>query len=221
MGEKLDGECGLTYIVDMETLTDKQKAVLRFIEKYQMKNGKSPTLREMTEKFKVRSDNSILKHLNALRKKGYIQKDNTPRGIALLDSVRERLSSRLVKLPLLGMIPAGGPVLSEEYIDEWIGVEENLVRDLKNSFMLRVTGESMIDAGIFEGDLVIASSKMEPRVGDIVVALIDGENTLKRLVKEGGRTFLVAENKNYLKPEILPVEELAVQGVVTGLIRTY
>ncbi|MFA4891536.1 MAG: transcriptional repressor LexA [Candidatus Gracilibacteria bacterium] len=205
----------------MDTLTDKQQAVLKFIEKYQMANGRSPTLREMREHFKVSSDNSILKHLKGLETKGYIKKDDTARGIALLDRVREQLSSSVVQVPLVGMIPAGGPVLTEEYVDEWIGIEGGLVRDLKESFMVRVTGESMIDAGIFEGDLVIASMKAVPKNGDIVVALIDGGNTLKRFVKKGGRAFLRAENSSYSDQEIVPVEELVVQGVVTGLIRTY
>ncbi len=205
----------------MDKLTDKQQAVLEFIEKYQMANGKSPTLREMRERFKVSSDNSILKHLKGLETKGYIKKDDTARGIALLDRVREQLSSSVVQVPLVGMIPAGGPVLTEEYVDEWIGIEGGLIRDLKESFMVRVTGESMIDAGIFEGDLVVASMKAEPKNGDIVVALIDGGNTLKRFVKKGSKAFLRAENRSYSDPEIVPVEELVVQGVVTGLIRTY
>lgn len=225
----LDGEWRLTYIVGeylltplyMDNLTDKQKNVLAFIEKYQMTNGRSPTLREMREHFKVSSDNSILKHLKGLEVKGYIKKDETARGIALLAKVREQLSSNVVQVPLVGMIPAGGPVLTEEYIDEWVGIESGLVRDLKDSFMVRVTGESMLDAGIFEGDLVIASMKAIPKNGDIVVALVDGGNTLKRFVKEGGRTYLRAENNSYSDPEIVPVEELTVQGVITGLIRTY
>ncbi|MBT3704258.1 repressor LexA [Candidatus Peregrinibacteria bacterium] len=205
----------------MDNLTDKQKAVLKFIEKYQMKNGRSPTLRELREGFNVSSDNSILKHLKALEAKGFIEKDETARGIALLDSVRDKLTSNIIKIPLLGMIPAGGPVLSEEYVDDWVGFEKGFVEDLGNSFMLRVTGESMIDAGIYEGDLVIASFKAEPRVGDIVVALIDGGNTLKRFVKEGGRAFLRAENSTYSNPDIVPIEELTIQGVVKGLVRTY
>ena len=210
----------------MEALTDKQQAVLNFIENYQLENGKSPTLREMREYLGVSSDNSVLKHLEALRAKGCINKDETPRGIGLLDSVREKLSASVVQVPLLGSIPAGGPVLSEEYIEDWVGVEGNLVRGLKDSFMLRVTGTSMIDAGIYEGDLVIASTKIEPKNGDIVVALIDEGNTLKRFVKEGGRAYLKAENATYKDPvtggvEILPVEELMIQGVVTGLVRTY
>ena len=159
--------------------------------------------------------------MKALEAKGYIQKDETARGIALLDTVRDRLSSNVVKVPLLGMIPAGGPVITEEYVDDWVGLEDGFVKDLKDSFMVRVTGESMIDAGIFEGDLVIASAKSQPKNGDIVVALIDGGNTLKRFVKEGGRAFLRAENSSYSDPEITPMEELVIQGVVSGLIRTY
>lgn len=210
----------------MEPLTEKQQAVLEFIEKYQLKNGKSPTLRETREYLGVSSDNSVLKHLEALRAKGFINKDETPRGIGLLDSVREKLNASVVQVPILGMIPAGGPVLSEEYVEDWVGIEGNLVRGLKDSFMLRVTGTSMIDAGIYEGDMVIASPKIEPKNGDIVVALIDEGNTLKRFVKDGGRVYLKAENSTYVDPvtggpEILPVEELMIQGVVTGLIRTY
>jgi len=210
----------------MEDLTDKQQAVLSFIEEYQMSHGKSPTLKEIREHFNLNSDNSVLKHLKALELKGYISREDTPRGIGLLNSIRERLNSSMVQLPVLGAVPAGGPVLTEEYVESWMGVEEGLVKDLKNSFMLRVTGESMIDAGIYEGDLVIASSKIEPRNGDIVVALIDGGNTLKRFVKENGICYLKAENKNYIDPItsgpfIIPVNELVIQGVVTGLIRTY
>lgn len=200
-------------------LTEKQGDVLKFIEKYQMEFGRSPTLREMREHFKVSSDNSILKHLSALEGKGYIERADTPRGISLLGSVKEKLDSSFVSLPVLGSIPAGGPVLTDEYVEKWISVEDGMAKDLKNSFVLRVTGESMIDAGVYEGDLVIASTKIQPKNGDIVVALIDGGNTLKRFITEGGRAYLRAENKAYA--DLIPVNELIVQGVVTGLIRTY
>ena len=112
----------------METLTEKQSAVLKFIEKYQLKNGASPTIREMREEFGVSSDNSILKHLKALEEKGYIIKDDTPRGIKILDTVKKRLESESRKLPLLGYIPAGGPVLSEEYIDSWFDVGPDVAK---------------------------------------------------------------------------------------------
>lgn len=203
-----------------DTLTEKQRAVLDFIENYQMAHGKSPTLREMREHFKVRSDNSILKHLAALQQKGFIEKDDTPRGIGLLQTVREKLSgSGGVKLPVLGYIPAGGPVLTDEYINSWITVGDDLAKTGRDYFALEVTGSSMIDAGIFESDLVLVDMKKEPKDQDIVVALIDNENTLKRLIKKGGETYLKAENKNY--SDIYPLTELEVQGVVTALIRRF
>lgn len=202
-----------------EALTEKQEAVLKFIEEYQLAYGKSPTLREMRENFGVSSDNSILKHLKALKEKGMISKDDTPRGIGLLDSVKEKLESTGVKLPVLGFIPAGGPVLTDEYIESWMGVGEELAKNANDYFILRVTGNSMIDAGIFEGDLVVVNAKKNPRHEDIVVALVDNHNTLKRFIKKDGKVYLKAENKAY--KDIYPENELQIQGVVTSLIRQY
>ncbi len=203
-----------------EHLTEKQEAVLKFIEEYQLAYGKSPTLREMREHFNVSSDNSILKHLNALKEKGFIEKDDTPRGIALLQSVRERLEgTSAVKLPVLGFIPAGGPVLTEEYVDSWMEVGEDLAKSAEGHFILEVTGTSMINAGIFEGDLVVVDTKKTPRDGDIVVALVDNQNTLKRFIKKDGKVYLKAENEEY--EDIYPETELRVQGVVQALIRRY
>ena len=105
-----------------------------------MEHGSSPTLREMREHFGVSSDNSVLKHLKALEEKGFITKDDTPRGIKILSSVKERLDAPEYKLPLLGMIPAGGPVLSEEYIEKWVSVGEDSVYKFKDSYLLRVKG---------------------------------------------------------------------------------
>ncbi len=203
----------------MEILTEKQEAVLKFIEKYQLKHGSSPTLREMREHFRVSSDNSILKHLKALKEKGYISKDDTPRGIKILDSVKKRLESVTIKLPLLGFVPAGGPVLTEEYIESWYDVGQDIVKKEEDHFLLKVTGESMIDAGIFDGDIVIVNSKKQPRTGDIVIALVDNQNTVKRYMNEGGKIYLKAENPAY--ENIYPEHDLFVQGVVTGLIRYY
>lgn len=203
-----------------EALTEKQEAVLKFIEGYQMAHGKSPTIREMREHFKVSSDNSILKHLKALEGKGSIKKDDTPRGIKLLDKIKERLSGAgNIKLPVLGFIPAGGPVVSEEYVKNWVNIGSDFVKNDKDFFLLEVSGSSMIDAAILEGDLVLVDCKRQARNGDIVVALIDNENTLKRLVKEGGKLYLKAENKKY--KNIYPATELVIQGVVTALIRKY
>lgn len=202
-----------------EFITEKQKAVLKFIEEYQLSYGKSPTLREMREHFGVSSDNSILKHLKALEGKGMIEKDDTPRGIKLLESIKQKLSGKSSKVPVLGFIPAGGPVLTEEYVSGWMNIGEDLAGNAKDYFVLNVAGSSMIDAGIYEGDLVVVNSKKQPRDKDIVVALVDNQNTLKRFIKKDGKVYLKAENKNY--SDIYPENELVVQGVVTALIRQY
>lgn len=203
-----------------EILTEKQEAVLKFIEDYQIEHGSSPTIREMREYFGVSSDNSILKHIKALEEKGYIIKDDTPRGIKLLSSVKERLESSEKKLPLLGMVPAGGPILTEEYIESWMKVGDDIVHNFKNSYLLRVTGDSMIDVGIYEGDVLVVCGSLEPRVGDVVVGLVDNQNTVKTYMKDAtGNVYLKPENPNY--DNIYPEGSLCVQGVVTGLIRQY
>lgn len=194
---------------------------MKFIEEYQMNYGGSPTLKEMREHFGVSSDNSILKHLKALEEKGYLQKDDTPRGIKMLQQVRERLeaAAETVRLPILGSIPAGGPVMTDEYIMGWMNVGMELAKNADDYFLLEVTGNSMIDAGIFEGDVVVINQKRLPKNGDIVVALVDNANTLKRFVKKDGKVYLKAENKDY--KDIYPENELIIQGVVMALIRQY
>lgn len=209
-----------SQILMPEVLTEKQEALLKFIEQYQLENGSSPTIREMREYFGVTSDNSILKHLKALGEKGYITKDDTPRGIKMLSSVKERMESGSLKLPLLGMIPAGGPVLSEEYIESWLSVGEDVIYKARDSYLLRVKGNSMIDAGMYEDDILVVCGSLEPKVGDIVVALVDNQNTVKRYMKDSDhRVYLKPENPQY--DNIYPQGELCIQGVVTGLLRYY
>ena len=221
----LDGEWTLTYHVSTHSpiamITDKQQAVLNFIEEYQMNFGKSPTLREMREHFGVSSDNSILKHLKALEEKGYLRKDDTPRGIGLLQKVKDKLDSaaNVSRIPLLGTIPAGGPVLSEEHVLDYFEVGNDLLKRPQGSFALKVTGLSMINAGILEGDFVIANREMSAKDGDVVVALVDGKNTVKRFRTKNGQVWLQAENPEY--NDIEPTEFLEVQGVVTAVIRMY
>lgn len=203
-------------------LTEKQAKLLAFIEQYQWKHGSSPTLREMREKFKVSSDNSILKHLNALQEKGRIQRDDTPRGIKLLDKIRNQLdaAANIINVPLLGAIPAGGPVMAEENILGTFEMGKGLMNVGDGYFLLKVTGSSMINAGIHEGDMVLVDPEGNPRDNDIVVALVDGENTVKRYKKDkGGRFYLHPENPEY--EDIYPTQALEIQGVVTGLVRNY
>lgn len=205
----------------MENLTDKQRFLLEFIESYQLEYGKSPTVKEMKEYCNVSSDNSILKVLNALEEKGYIEKDGTPRGIKLLTTVKARLqnSDEAGLIPLLGFVPAGVPTMNEEYIQDWVSVGKDVVSNTQDCFLLRVYGDSMVDAGILEGDLVVVDRKKTAKHNDIVVALVDNANTVKRLIKKNGNLYLKAENSAY--SNIMPEEALEVQGVVVGLIRHY
>lgn len=201
------------------TLSEKQDLVLAFIEQFQLDNGYSPTIREIKEHIGVQSDNSVLKHLKALEQKGYIEKDPTARGIKILESVQNQSAQPDITLPLVGAIPAGTATLCEENIDAWIAVAENLVPYPQQSYLLKVRGESMIGAGIHDGDTVVVRQQQIPKNGDIVVALIDGMNTLKRYVFNGQQAYLKAENPEFT--DIYPAQELTVQGVVTSVFRNY
>lgn len=205
----------------MEKLTKKQAKVLKFIERYQFKNGASPTVREIREYLGVNSDNAILKHLNGLKAKKYIKRDNTPRGIGLMKSVRKHLelAGHMARVPLLGTIPAGGPVSADEQNLGTYEIDTHLFKSQEGAFLLRVTGNSMFEAGIYDGDMVMVLPEREPRHGDVVVALVDGENTVKRFMRDGNRVYLKADNPAY--ENIYPQGELQIQGVVSGLIRNY
>lgn len=214
----LDYECSLIYNAGME-LTKKETKLLRFIEKYQSENGASPTVKEMRLHMKLKSDGFIIHCLKSLTAKKAIKKGSTPRSIALLPSVAEKLSNDFVKIPVLGSIPAGGPVLSEEYIEDWLKMDSKQFKNPESCFSLRVRGDSMIDAGIFEGDFVIASSKPTPKAHDIVIALVDGGSTVKRYMMERGKPYLKPANPKY--KNIYPEADLEIQGVVVGLFRWY
>jgi repressor LexA len=204
----------------MNDLTARQEQVLNFIEEYQLDQGKSPTIREIKEFLNVSSDNSVLKHLKALEKKGFIEKDDTPRGIKLLETIKQKLLADTFAIPVLGYIPAGGPVGAEEFIEEYITMDTSKISNPESCFMLAVTGQSMIDAGIYESDMLIVDSSKKAKVGDIVIALVDNENTVKRLIQDSNGNYLLkAENPDY--SDIIPVENLQIQGVVINLQRKY
>lgn len=204
----------------MNDLTARQEQVLSFIEEYQLDHGKSPTIREIKEFLNVSSDNSVLKHLKALEKKGFIEKDDTPRGIKLLETIKQKLLADTFAIPVLGYIPAGGPVGAEEHIEDYVTMDTSGISNPESCFMLAVTGQSMIDAGIYESDMLIVDSSKKAKVGDIVIALVDNENTVKRLIQDSNGNYLLkAENPDY--SDIIPVENLQIQGVVIKLQRKY
>lgn len=201
-------------------LTPHQRTTLNYIREFQRKRGYSPSLSDLAIAFGVKSKNAVAKVVNALSKNGYLQKD--PKGrIKILetasDAVQNVVSS--MTLPLFGPIHAGFAAAAEEQAEELVKLDDYLVKDRANTFLLRVKGDSMINAGIHEGDLVIVERGKEPRVNDIVVGVLDGEFTLKRLRKDKGKYYLQAENDAY--PNLYALDELKTAGVVRGVMRKY
>lgn len=198
-------------------ITPRQKDLLEFIVSSIRENHVPPTISEMAGGLKVKSKNAVAKLLKELEEKGYIKRDATARGIRVLDSLGRSLQKGLVSIPLIGEVPAGSPILAEEHIEEWVNLPTSLTRGRRDVFMLRVRGESMIGAGIYNNDLVIVYPTKDIKNGDMVVALIEGEATVKRFVKVSTRTYLKAENPKF--PNIYPAGEWTIQGKVVGVIR--
>jgi len=200
------------------TLTPHQRTVLNYIGEFQVKRGYSPSLADLALAFGVRSKNAIAKVVNALVREKQIEKD--PKGrIKIIEVPDTYEQPQPMVLPLFGPIAAGFATAAEEQAEEQVDLENFLVKDRANTFLLRVKGDSMIEAGIQEGDIVIVERGKEPKVGGIVVGILDGEFTLKRLKKDKGKFYLQAENPAY--PDMYALEELQVAGVVRGVMRKY
>ena len=201
------------------SLTPHQRTVLNYIVEFQRKRGYSPSLSDLATAFGVSSKNAVAKVVNVLVRERHIEKD--PKGrIKIVEwDQNEQQEYQPLSLPLFGPISAGFAAPVEEQTEELVTLEDYLVRDQSATFLLRVRGDSMIEAGILEGDMVIVERGKEPRIDDVVVAILDGEFTLKRLKKDKGRFYLQAENPEY--PDMYALEELEVAGVVRGVIRKY
>jgi repressor LexA len=198
------------------SLTDHQRTVLSYIKEFQAKRGYSPSLSDLAIAFGVRSKNAVAKVVNVLAREGFLEKD--PKGrIKILDNAKKESSIEPMTLPLFGPIAAGFASPAEEQAEEKVKLMDMMVRDPSRTFLLRVKGDSMIDAGIMEEDLVVVERGKEPRVDDIVVGILDGEFTLKRLAKDKGKYYLHAENSEY--PDLYALEELKVAGVVRSVVR--
>lgn len=198
------------------SLTPHQRTVLNYIVEFQNKRGYSPSLADLAVAFGVRSKNAVAKVVNSLVRERQIEKD--PRGrIKIIAQQQVDEAPIIMTLPLFGPIAAGFATAAEEQAEEQISIEDYLVRDRSSTFLLRVKGDSMIDAGIHEGDLVIVERGKEAKVNQIVVGVLDGEFTLKRLKKAKGKFYLQAENAAY--PDMYALDELQVAGTVRGIIR--
>lgn len=198
-------------------ITDRQKQLLSFIVDQIRNHSLPPSISEMATFLKVKSKNGVAKLLNALEDQGFIKTSGKARGIEVLNSLGESLQKGLVAVPLLGNIQAGTPHLAEENIEEWINLPQTLIKSRRDVFLLKVRGDSMINAGIFEGDLVIVRPTHDVKNNDIVVALLHDEATVKRFIQIKNRAYLKAENPDY--KNIYPKEEWMVQGKVVGVIR--
>jgi repressor LexA len=204
-------------------VTDRQRAILDYLRRFVDEHGYPPTVREIGEAVGLRSPSTVHAHLAQLERAGLLRRDPTkPRAIELTDRRREELESvsDVRRLPLVGEIAAGGPLLAEENIEDYLAVPEPLSRG-GEEFLLRVKGDSMIEAGILDGDFVVVERRQDARNGEIVVALAGedesaDEATVKRFFREDGRVRLQPEN-HALEP--LYADHVQILGKVTGVFR--
>jgi repressor LexA len=203
----------------METLTRRQQQIVDFLDRFQQAHGVMPTVQEIAAQFRFRSPNAVTSHLRLLKQKGALASDpNKARSLRLLSPLH-RLRSVVRDIPIYGSIPAGFADGKEQEAEGCVSVDVASIgfKPTRNTFALRVTGDSMVGRHILSGDIVVLEHGPEPRHGDVVAALIDGESTLKTFVKENGKPYLKAENPKY--PDLLPAQELMIQGVFKALIR--
>ena len=201
----------------MKPLTQRQQEILTFIEHSLAQDGFPPTIAEIAAAFGARSTNSIRGHLQALAKKGAIELvPAASRGIRLLKPVSDAAPG----LPLIGRVAAGQPILAEQHIERYCRLGPELF-DNRADYLLRVKGMSMRDAGILDGDLLAVQNTPEARTGQIVVARIDDEATVKRLRLDGDKAFLEPANPDFSVIEVdLQRQPLVIEGVVVGVIRS-
>ncbi|NLL44287.1 MAG: transcriptional repressor LexA [Mollicutes bacterium] len=203
----------------MEELTKRQEEILNFIKKYIVSYGYPPTVREIGKAIGVSSPATIHAHLTNLENKGFIKKEETKnRAIELLvENEYIPKDNKVVDVPLLGKITAGSPIEAIERPDEYLSLPSYLIPNDKEVFTLLVSGDSMINAGIYDGDIVIVERTNQARNGQIVVAMTDdNEVTLKRFYKENGYIRLLPEN-DYMEPIIL--NNVTILGKAIGLYR--
>ena len=205
----------------MKGLTERQQQILDFIRRRQDSDRITPTLREIAANFRFSSPNAALCHVQALLAKGFLK--SLPGRARALQVVNPNAPKRprppIAFVPLYGSIPAGLPkdTVQEDEGCVFIDVETLGIKPSARTFGLKVQGDSMTGKSILDGDIAIIEHGVQPRSGDVVAALIDGQVTLKTFLQQRGKTYLRAENPRY--PNLIPQEELQIQGVMVALIR--
>ena len=199
-------------------ISAKQQEILDYIKDEILKKGYPPTVREICETVHLKSTSSVHSHLETLEKTGYIRRDPTkPRAIEICDGSFQMVRTEMVSLPIVGQVAAGQPILAEENIEDYFPVPADMVPK-GESFILKVKGDSMINAGIFSGDRIFVNCCSTANNGDMVVALIDDSATVKTFYRENGHIRLQPENDN-MDPII--VDDCQILGKVFGVYRFY
>ena len=199
-------------------ISDKQREILEYIKSEILKKGYPPTVRDICEAVHLKSTSSVHSHLETLEKNGYIRRDPTkPRAIEIIDDNFNLTRRELVNVPIIGQVAAGQPILAKENIENYFPIPAEYMPNAE-TFMLKVKGESMINAGIFNGDAILVERCISARNGDMVVALIDDSATVKTFYKEDGHIRLQPENDT-MDPIIVP--DCEILGKVFGVFRLF
>ncbi len=200
-------------------ITNKQKEILEYIKESILQRGYPPAVREICEAVHLKSTSSVHSHLETLEKNGYIRRDPTkPRAIEICDDSFQMVRTEMTSLPVIGTVAAGQPILAEENIESYFPIPAEYVPTGEPSFILKVRGDSMINAGIFNGDQVFVQSCPTAKNGEIIVALVDDSATVKTFYREDGHVRLQPENDT-MDPII--VEDCQILGKVFGIFRRY
>ena len=208
-------------------LTGRQEEILIFIQQFTAENGYPPTLREIGKHFQISSTFGVKRHLEALVKKGHINiESNASRGISMIKKNQEEFpetsfneESMFLKIPVVGRVAAGLPITAIENMEGSLVVDPTFLKKAEDAFALRIRGDSMINAGINDGDLVIVSPNEEARNGDIIVAMLNDEATVKRFELIDKKIKLIAENSAYSPIEIKSEDNFNLVGKVKGVVR--
>ena len=199
-------------------ISDKQREILEYMKQEILNKGYPPTVRELCDAVHVKSTSSIHSHLETLEKNGYIRRDpSKPRAIEIVDDNFNLTRREVVNVPIVGSIAAGQPLLAIQNIDNYFPIPAEYMPN-QNTFMLKVKGESMINAGIFDGDVILVKQQSTAKNGEMVAALVEDSATVKTFYKEDGHIRLQPENDN-MDPIIVP--DCQILGVVFGVFRFF
>jgi repressor LexA len=205
-------------------LTDRQQEILNFIHEFRDENGYPPTLREIGRRFEISSTFGVKRHLEALVKKGFLNiESNASRGISIIKedtSVLDQTGNNVYRqVPIVGRVAAGSPILAIENIEGSVIIDSSFMKKSEDCFALKVKGDSMVNAGIFENDLVIVAPRNDASNGDIIVAMLEDEVTVKTFEKKNNHVRLLPQNDNYQPIEVDTSKEFKIVGKVTGVVR--